>query len=261
MNKNVLTIAGMDPTGCAGVLADLKTFTAWRVYGLAVVTALTAQNTQRVEAVYPVPLEVIGAQLESIVSDIEIHAVKIGLLPDAKTGELVAELLRTFQLTNIVVDPVFRSSTGYTFADDKLIAVYREKLFPLAEVITPNLDEASTLAGMQVHDPATMKQAAEILYKMGPKQVVITGGHLEMRAMDVHFDGIKPTVHDAPKVASTNTRGAGCTFSSILALQLAKRVKVYAAIDPAKKYIARAMVHPFKIGKGEHGPMNHNVTI
>lgn len=261
MNRNVLTIGGLDPSACAGVLVDLKTFAAWKVYGLTVITAITAQNTQRVEAVYPVPLEVIGAQLEALVNDIEIHAVKIGMLPSAKSAELTAELLHIFHLTNIVVDPVFRSSTGYQFADEKTIAVYRERLIPMADVVTPNLDEASVLAQLEVHDIAGMKQAAEKILQMGAKQVVITGGHLEGRAMDVLYDGIKHTIYDAPKISSPNSRGTGCTFASILAVHLARKLKIHSAIDPAKKYIARALVHPFKIGKGEHGPLNHNVAI
>lgn len=261
MNRNVLTIAGLDPSGCAGVLADLKTFSAWRVYGLAVITAITAQNTQKVESVYPVPLEVIGAQLEALVNDIEIHAVKIGMFPDSKAADLVVELIHAFQLTNIVVDPVLSSSTGYQFADEKTIAVYKEKLIPLADVVTPNLQEASILTGLEVKDISGMKQAAEKLFQMGAKNVVITGGHLPLRAMDLHYDGSKHTIYDAPKVASTNTRGSGCTFASILAVHLSRKLKLSAAIDAAKKYIARALVHPFKIGKGEHGPLNHNVAI
>jgi hydroxymethylpyrimidine/phosphomethylpyrimidine kinase len=260
MNRNILVIAGLDPSACAGVIVDLKTLMAWRMYGVAVVTALTSQNTQRVDSVYPVPMEVIGSQLESIVGDIEIHAVKIGLMPNAKTIELITELLRTFKLTNIVVDPIFKSSTGYQFADDKMIQAYKEKLFPLAEAVTPNLNEASILAGMDVHDVATMKEASSKIHQLGPKNVVITGGHLDNRAQDVLYDGVRHTVFDAPKLATNHSRGLGCTFSTILALHLAKKTKIATAIDPAKKYLARAMQHPFKIGTG-NGPINHNVAI
>jgi hydroxymethylpyrimidine/phosphomethylpyrimidine kinase len=260
MNRNILVIAGLDPSACAGVVVDLKTLMAWRMYGVAVVTALTSQNTQRVDSVYPVPMEVIGSQLESIVGDIEIHAVKVGLMPNAKTIELITELFRTFKLTNIVVDPIFKSSTGYQFSDDKMIQAYKEKLFPLAEAVTPNLHEASILAGMDVHDVATMKEASGKIHQLGPKNVVITGGHLDNRAQDVHYDGVRHTVFDAPKLATNHSRGLGCTFSTILALHLAKKTKIATAIDPAKKYLARAMVHPFKIGTG-NGPINHNVAI
>ncbi len=254
-------MAGLDPSACAGIIVDLKTLMAWRMYGAGVVTAITSQNTQHVDAVYPAPMEVIGSQLESIVADIEIHAVKIGLMPNAKTIELIAELIRTFKLTNIVVDPIFRSSTGYEFADEKMIQAYKDKLFPLAEVITPNLYEAKILSGIDVHDITTMKEASQkIQQQFGPKNVVITGGHLESRASDVIFDGIRHSVFDAPKLGTNNTRGLGCTFSTIIAVHLAKKMKAVVAIDPAKKYLARAMVHPFKIGTG-NGPINHNVAI
>jgi hydroxymethylpyrimidine/phosphomethylpyrimidine kinase len=260
MNRNVLTISALDPSGGTGILADLKTLMAWRMFGMAVTTAIIAQNTQRVDSAYPVPLEVIGTQLESLVSDIEIHAVKIGIMPNAKTMELVVELIRAFNLSNIVVDPVFRSSTGYQYVDEKMIALYKDKLFPLAECVTPSLEEAGILAGIPVSDVGHMKQAAEIIHKMGPRNVIVTGGHLEGRAMDVLYDGARHTVFDAPKVATAHTRGLGDTFSIIIACHLAKKMKVSAAVDPAKKYIVRAMVHPFKIGNGS-GPLNHNVAI
>lgn len=260
MNRNIISIGGLDPSGCAGILADMKTFNAWRVYGMAVVTAITAQNTQQVESVYPVPLEVIGSQLETILADIEVHAIKIGMMASAQTIELVAELCKTFQLPHIVVDPVLRSSTGYQFADEKMLSAYKEKLFPLAEVVTPNLSEASVFAEMDVNDVVSMKAAAERIRGYGCKNVIIKGGHLEHRALDVLYDGIRHSVYDAPRVLSSNTRGIGCTFASIIALHLAKRFPLEKAIDPAKKYLARAMIHPFKIGKG-NGPLNHHATI
>lgn len=256
-----MIVSAIDPSGTDGILADLRTLMAWRMHGTVVVTAITAQNTLTVDNVYPVPMEVIGSQLESIAADLEIHATKVGLLPNAKTVELVVELLKSFHLaTNIIVDPIFRSGTGYNFADDKTIQAYREKLFPIAEVVTVNIDEASVLSGLAVHDAASMKEAAERIFKFGPRQVIVTGGHLEARAMDIHFDGTKHSVFDAPKIASQNNRGVGATFSTILATHLAKKQRAVTGIDPAKKYIARALVHPFKIGKG-HGPINHSVAI
>lgn len=260
MNRNVLTISALDPSGCTGITVDLKTLMAWRMYGMAIATAIIPENTRQVDGVYPVPMEVIGMQLECIVNDIEIHGVKIGILPNAKTMELVIELTRTFNLSNLVVDPVLRSTTGYQYADEKMITLYKEKLFPLAECITPNMEEASILAGIPVADIGQMKHAAEILYKMGPRNVVITGGHLETRPMDVLYDGSRHTIYDGARISSSNTRGLGDTFSMIIALHLAKKVKVSAAVDPARKFIARAMVHPFKIGSG-NGPLNHNVAI
>jgi hydroxymethylpyrimidine kinase/phosphomethylpyrimidine kinase len=154
-----------------------------------------------------------------------------------------------------------RSSTGYQFADEKTIAVYRDKLIPMADAFTPNLEEASVFTGIEIRDVPGMKEAATKLFELGAKNVVITGGHLPSRAVDVHYDGIKHSLFDAPKVVSKNTRGTGCTFASVLAIHLARKAKIVSSIDPAKKYIARAMLHPFKIGKGEHGPLNHNVAI
>jgi hydroxymethylpyrimidine/phosphomethylpyrimidine kinase len=256
MDKNVLTIAGFDPSGCAGVAADLKTFMAWDVYGVAVITAITAQNTQRVSQVYPVSLEEIQSQFESILSDIEIHAVKIGLLTESTILELLVSLCRKFRLPNVVVDPVLRSTTGFDFANPAVIAGYKEKLFAIADIITPNIEEASAFTGMEVKDLISMKEAAVRLRNYGPKNVVITGGHLQAEAVDVWYDGTRHEIFDAPKIMTSNARGLGCTFSSILAVHLARDLNLSTAIPAAKDYIARAMVHPFKIGKGR-GPLNH----
>jgi len=258
MNKNVLTIAGFDPSGCAGVAADLKTFLAWDVYGVAVITTITAQNTQLVSAVYPVLPGAIQAQFESIVSDIEIHAVKIGLLTESTILELVVSLCTQSRLTNIVVDPVLRSTTGFDFANPAIVAGYKERLFPIADIITPNIEEASVFSGMEVKDVVSMKEAAIRLHKYGPKNVVITGGHLETDAVDVWYDGARHEIFSAPRVINTNSRGLGCTLSSILAAHLARNLSLSVAIPAAKDYIARAMAHSYKIGKGK-GPLNHKV--
>lgn len=256
MDRNVLTIAGFDPSGCAGVAADLKTFQAWGVYGVAVITTITAQNTQEVSGVYPVNLETIQSQFRSIVCDIEIHSVKIGLLTKSTILELVLTLCQRHQLSNIVVDPILTSTTGYQFADSEVIQSYKEKLFPVADVITPNIAEASVFAGIEVKDVVSMKEAAMRLHEYGPKSVVITGGHLETEAVDVWYDGVRYELFAAPKVASPNSRGLGCAFSSILAVHLARNLNLSTAIPAAKNYIARAMVHSYKVGKGR-GPLNH----
>ena len=233
MNRNILTIAGFDPSGCAGVAADLKTFQAWDAYGVAVITSITAQNTQRVSAVYPIALEAIESQFESIVSDIEIHAVKIGLLTKSTILELVVSLCKHHQLSNIVVDPILTSTTGYQFSDADVIESYKEKLFPIADIITPNIEEASVFAEIKVKDVVSMKEAAIRLQKYGAKNVVITGGHLETEAVDVWYDGGQHKLFAAPKVAN-NFRGLGCTFSSILAIHLARKMDLSTAIYSAK---------------------------
>ena len=247
MDKNVLTIAGLDPSGCAGITADLKTFHAFGVHGLAVVTAITAQNTLGVDGVFAVKAEVIQAQFESIVSDIKIHSVKIGLLPDSDTLRLVADLCK--KLTNIVVDPVLSSTTGYRFADEALMEAYTRFLFPIADAITPNLDEATVLSGS-----GSMKEAAAILHKMGPKNVVITNGDLS--ATDLLYDGNEYREFSAQKIPTENNRGTGCTFSSIIAVHLAKGLDLSTAVLVAKEYIAQGLLHSYKIGKGK-GLLNH----
>jgi hydroxymethylpyrimidine/phosphomethylpyrimidine kinase len=256
VDKHVLTIAGLDPSGCAGISVDLKTFLAWNVHGLAVVTAITAQNTQRVSKVFPVPPNAIRSQIESIVSDIQVHAVKVGLLPDAATVELVASLCEEFQLTNIVVDPVLRSSTGFSFADEEVIAMYEKRLFPVSDVITPNIDEASVFTGMDIESVEDMKSAAQKLQQFGLKSVVITGGHLEGNPTDVLYDGVRYEVFESRRIAA-QARGLGCTFSSIVAVHLARNQPTSAGIDAAKKYIGRALAGTYKIGKGR-GPLNHH---
>ena len=256
MNKNILLIGGLDPSGCAGVAADLKTCMAWGAYGLPVITTITAQNTREVSGVYSVATETIRSQVEAIVSDIEVHAVKIGLLGDSAILDLVDSLCREHRWTNIVVDPVLRSTSGYDFADSSLARNYTEKLFSCADVITPNIDEASLLSGMEVKDIASMKEAAIRLHEFGAKNVVVTGGHLQRSAVDVLYDGSSYQLFDAPKLTNTNARGLGCTFATILAVHLAQGESISAAITGAKQYIARALVHPFRIGKGR-GPLNH----
>ncbi len=258
MDNNILTIAGFDPSGCAGVAADLKTFQAWGVYGVAVITTITAQNTQEVTGVYPVNLDIIQSQFEAIISDIEIHAVKIGLLTESTILELVVSLCEKFKLTNIVVDPVLRSTTGFEFTRSPVIAGYKEKLFPIADIITPNIDEASVFAEMEVKDVDSMKGAAVKLHTCGAKNVVITGGHLEADAVDVLYDGAQHEIFTAKRVVNASARGLGCTFSSVLAVHLARNLGISIAIPAAKDYIARAMSHSFKIGKGR-GPLNYGV--
>jgi hydroxymethylpyrimidine/phosphomethylpyrimidine kinase len=257
VDKHVLSIAGFDPSGCAGIAVDLKTFLSWNVHGLGVITAITAQNTQRVSKVYPVPANAIRSQLEAIASDIEIHAVKIGLLPDASAVELIASLCEEFKLTNIIVDPVLRSSTGFSFADQEVISLYEKKLFPIADVITPNIDEASIFSGMDIETVEDMKSASQKLQQFGARRVVITGGHLQGNPTDVLYDGVRHEVFDSRRIAA-QARGLGCTFSSILAIHLARNQPLAAGIESAKNHIGRALSGTYKIGKGR-GPLNHNL--
>lgn len=255
MDKNVLTIAGLDPSGCSGIAADLRAFAAFGAHGMSVVTAITAQNTLQVDGVFAVSADVIRAQLHSIVSDIEVHAVKIGLLPDVTTITLVALLCKEFRLTNIVVDPILRSTTGFEFADSAMVQSYKQLILPIADVMTPNLEEASALSGSAAADVASMKSAARALRDCGAKNVIITGGHLQASALDIFYDGQEFHEFDAAKIASNNTRGLGCTFSSIIAVHLARGQSIPAGILAAKKYVAEGIALEWKLGKGK-GPLN-----
>lgn len=261
MQKIILCIGSYDQSGCSGLIADIKTLQAYRFYAVTIMTALTAQNTHRVEGIYPVPLEMIGQQFDTIVEDFEISAVKIGLIPYVKAIELVATLVKGFGLNNIVLDPVLKSSTGFEFLKGDLIQVLKEMLIPIADVITPNLHEASLLSGIEVTDANTMKEAAVKIAELGAKNVVIKGGHLEQRAIDCLYDGIKFNFFDAPKLTTGKTRGSGDTFATILAAHLARKDDLFTAIDNAKKFLARAMSHQFIIGSGKEGPLNYNVPI
>jgi hydroxymethylpyrimidine/phosphomethylpyrimidine kinase len=206
-------------------------------------------------------MEFVAQQLESITSDMEVHAVKTGMLGNGRTVEIVASLLQTYNLTNIVVDPVMVSSTGTPLIDEEGIEVMKEKLLPAADVVTPNLHEASVLSGIEVKDVPSMKEAAEKIFETyGSKNVVITGGHLEGRAMDVLFDGKRSHVHDANMIVTKNIRGTGCTFASALAVHLARGLSLTEGINKTKLYLVKAMAHPFELGK-EAGPLNHAVPV
>jgi hydroxymethylpyrimidine/phosphomethylpyrimidine kinase len=261
MNRTILSIGGFDHTCAAGVVADLKTFMAFRCYGVAVITSVAAQNSQGVQAVEPIPMEYVAQQLESITSDMEVHAVKTGMLGNARTVEIVASLLGSYELENIVVDPVMVSSTGTPLLDEEGIEALGDKLLPLASVVTPNLHEASVLSGIEVTDVPSMKEAAQAIFeKHGPRNVVITGGHLEGRAMDVLYDGKRSSVHDAAKIVTKNSRGTGCTFASALAVHLARGISLAEGINKAKLYMVKAMAHPFTLGRLA-SPLNHAVPV
>ena len=248
--EKILLIAGVDPSGCAGIAADLKTCMALGAYGLPVVTTVTAQNTVAVTGIQPVSASLLHAQLETVLSDIEVRAVKIGLITDPSHVEVLVSMLNKFRLTNIVVDPVLRSTTGFKFSDSTLTRAYLEQLFPVVDVITPNIDEASALSGLNVIDVASMKEAAGRLNAGGARNVVITGGHLPGSAVDVLYDGSTYQIFEAKKIEPVNVRGLGCTFSTALAIQLARGKNLPLAIRAAKELIARAMADPHKIGNG-----------
>jgi len=259
VSRTVLTIAGLDPSGGAGVAADLKTIAAYRHHGAAVVTSVTAQNTLGIQAIYDLPYEFVAQQIESVVSDLTLSAVKVGMLGTARTAELVASLIHSFDLRHVVLDPVLRSTTGTPLLEPEGLDVLRRKLLPRVEVVTPNMEEAQALTGVRVSDLSSMKDAARVLHEMGARHVVVTGGHLGQRAIDVLFDGERMAVFDSTRITSTSTHGIGCTFSTALACLLARGSDVAEAVDGAKRYVSRAVGTAGRIGRGA-GPLNHLVS-
>jgi len=265
----VLSIAGFDPSGGAGVLADIKTFAAWGCFGAAAITSLTAQNTAAVFGAYHQSPEVLRAQLEPILSDFEIAAVKTGMLPTRETIEVVAAVIERYSLVNIVVDPVIRSTSGYDLIDDAAAVYLSERLLPLADVMTPNMAEAARLTGMEVIDLDSMRQAAKRLHEQcrarvsrpdARQAVLVTGGHLADEATDVLYDGREMRLFRAPKIATRNTHGTGCTLSSAIAALLARGRDIPKAVEQAKNYLAAAIRTAPDIGHGA-GPLNHSVKV
>lgn len=217
--KIALTIAGSDPTGGAGLQADLRVFRAFEVHGLSVVSAITAQNTKGVNSILPVEKYLFDKQLHVLLSDIRPDAIKIGMLYSSWAVELVAEIVKEFSLSNLVIDPVTVSSSGISLVENGTLDALREKLFPLSKMITPNIYEASVLTGVMIEDKEDMEEAAEVLKDMGPEVVVITGGHLEEVALDLFYDG---SFHDieGSKIEG-EYHGTGCAFSAAIAALLA----------------------------------------
>lgn len=254
--KTALTIAGSDSGGGAGIQADLKTFSAHQVYGMSVITAVTAQNTQGVVDVQDIRPEVIGSQMDAVFSDIPPDAVKIGMVSRIETIEVIAEKLSAYQQQCVVVDPVMVSKSGYDLLAPKAKEMLMERLLPLATVVTPNLLEAQAMTGMPINDVPAMEKAAELIGKMGPRFVLVKGGHLLGAAIDVFFDGNDFLYLDSKRIKTKNTHGTGCTLSSAIAANVANGENLVEAVRKAKFYITKAIEHSLDIGSG-NGPTHH----
>ncbi len=251
-----LTIAGSDSGGGAGIQADLKTFSALGVYGMSAITALTAQNTVGVQSIVELDPAFVSSQIHSVVSDIGVDAVKTGMLANADIIHQVARDIRHFDLRNVVVDPVMVAKSGDRLLREEAIQAMLQELIPLAEVVTPNLHEASALTDLEINDRDGMKEAARRLHAFGPRHVVVKGGHLAGSPMDLLYDGreffpFENVRHDTP-----HTHGTGCTFASAIAAGLAKGLSVFEAVRRAKEYITGAIREGLAIGSG-HGPVHH----
>ncbi|MDX2029978.1 MAG: bifunctional hydroxymethylpyrimidine kinase/phosphomethylpyrimidine kinase [Blastocatellia bacterium] len=265
--KTVLSIAGFDPSGGAGVLADIKTFAAFGCFGTAAITSLTWQNTVAVYGAVHQSAETLRGQIEPVLDDFAIAAVKTGMLPTRETIDVTAELIAGRGLLNVVVDPVIRSTSGFDLIDDAAMRHLIERLLPLADVITPNLAEAGRLTGSPVTDLDSMKRAAERIHQLalraapsgGPaRAVLVKGGHLETEATDLLFDGREFHAFSAARIPTRNTHGTGCTLSSAIAALLAQGHTIFESVARAKKYIVETIRTAPDLGHGA-GPLNHFV--
>lgn len=245
-----LTIAGSDSGGGAGIQADLKTFTALRVYGMSVLTALTAQNTGGVLAVHEVPAAFVSRQLEAVLADIPPHAAKTGMLLSGPVIEAVAGALRERPLPHLVVDPVIYAGSGEPLLRPDARSMLVEELFPLTTLLTPNLEEAALLSGLRVTSPADMRRAARRLLSMGPKAVLIKGGHLEGPATDLLFDGERFRDFSSERIPLPRVHGAGCTLSAAITAWLARGEELEEAVLRARAYVVGAMREALSLGRG-----------
>ncbi|MGO9308063.1 MAG: bifunctional hydroxymethylpyrimidine kinase/phosphomethylpyrimidine kinase [Spirochaetia bacterium] len=262
--KTALTIAGSDSGGGAGIQADLKTFAAHGVFGTSALTALTAQNTVRVEGVYAIPPEFVARQIEAVVKDIGADAVKTGMLFNWQIIETVAAMIMEHGLRPLVVDPVMVAKSGDSLLEPDAREALVTTLLPLATVITPNLPEAEALCGFPVTDMEGMRRAARSIRAQGPLCVVIKGGHREgaSDSTDLFYDGVRFEELSAPRIDSRNTHGTGCTFASAIAARLALGDEMLDAVSAAKRYVSAVIAASaeMRIGHG-HGPMNHMALL
>jgi hydroxymethylpyrimidine/phosphomethylpyrimidine kinase len=250
-----LTVAGSDSGGGAGIQADLKTFAALGVHGTSAITAITAQNTVAVSEILELPPGIIRAQIDAVVTDMGVDAMKTGMLASSAIIESVAAAILEYRIGNLVVDPVMVAKGGAKLLRDEAIDTLRTRLLPLAAVITPNLPEAEVLLGRQIRTLADRRQAARDLVALGPRAAVVKGGHSDGDAIDVYCDGSDLVELPAPRIATANTHGSGCVFSAAIAAGLAKGMDPLAAVRGAKGFITRAIEQSLELGHG-HGPVN-----
>jgi len=255
--KVALTIAGSDSSGGAGIQADLKTFQALGVYGMSAITAVTVQNTQKVYAIQEINPQIVHDQITCLFEDITIHVVKIGMVSSVKLIRAISDALHKVPRVPVVLDPVMISKSGYPLLKEDARQALVADLFPLAEVVTPNLHEAEALVGTAITNQDQMTGAAQKIIQLGAAKVVVKGGHLAgNQATDILYDGRSFHHLATPRLETPNTHGTGCTFSAAIAAYLAKGSSFFDAVQQAKDYITGAIAHALDIGKG-HGPTHH----
>jgi hydroxymethylpyrimidine kinase/phosphomethylpyrimidine kinase len=257
-----LTIAGSDSGGGAGIQADLKTFHSFNVFGMSVLTSITAQNTLDVRAVHDIPPEIIGEQIEAVMEDIGADSVKTGMISSKEIIEVVADRIKKFRIKQLVVDPVMVAQSKDRLLKKNAELSLVKKLLPLALIVTPNVHEAELISGIRIKTMKDARKAAQMIYEKGPYFVLLKGGHLHDKevAVDILFDGKKFDYFKAQRIETPNTHGTGCTFSAAITACLSKGMDVHTAVEAAKNYITRAIQNaPDDIGKGS-GPLYHNIT-
>lgn len=254
--KKVLSIAGSDCSGGAGIQADLKTFSAHGVFGMSVIVSVVAENTSRVIDIQNVTPDMIEKQIDAVFEDVEVDAVKIGMLSTPECMKAVAAKVKQYQPENVVIDPVMYAKNGCPLMEPTAVSTLIETIIPLADVLTPNIPEAEKIADMQISTVSDMETAARKIHSMGCKSVVVKGGHHIGNAVDVLFDGRNFYHFETAHIDTKNTHGTGCTFSSAIASQLAKGKSVPDAVKAAKTYVTMAIEHSLAIGKG-CGPTHH----
>jgi len=257
-----LTIAGLDPSGGAGIIADLKTFSAFRCYGAAAVTSLTFQNTQGVYGAEAIEPEAVRGQIEPILDDFRIDAFKTGMLPNRGVIDVVADIISSRRLGNAVIDPVVRATSGFDLIDDAALTALIDRLFPLAAIVTPNIPEAERIAGLEITDDASMLRAAEKMIGFGANAVLIKGGHFPVAsegvriARDLLLIQSTPIFIEAEFIDSPATHGTGCTLAAAIAASLARGLPIEEAVRLGKSYVTNAIKTSPMIGKG-HPAVNH----
>lgn len=256
-----LTVAGLDPSGGAGIIADIKTFSAFGCFAAAAVSSVTFQNTQGVFGAVHQTADSVRRQVEPVLDDYEIAAVKTGMLPTREIIEEVARLIQENRLKNVVVDPVVRSTSGFDLIDDSALAAVIEKLFPLAAIITPNIPEAERITGIEISTQNDIEQAAEMMRRMGAKNVLIKGGHIveaqsEGIAKDYLFVGGSLTILQAEFIETTATHGTGCTLAAAITANLALGLDLVEAVRIAKDFVTKAIRSAPMIGMG-NSPINN----
>ena len=255
--KQILTIAGSDSGGGAGIQADIKSIHANGGFGLSVITSVTAQNTHEVTRAFDLPTDLIDAQIDAIFSDFEVAALKTGMLSSAKIVDAVAEKLHEYSPRSIVVDPVMLSKSKHPLLKPDAIERLKSEILPLATVVTPNIPEAELLAGCEIQTIDDAKVAAKVIQEYGCQSVLVKGGHLlEEKSTDVLYADGAFTLLEAERIETKNTHGTGCTYSAAIATQLGLGKDLGAAIRSAKGYITNAIRYSLNIGGG-HGPTNH----